>query len=487
MTPDDTISFGKHMGETYAHIWGTDPGYIKWLARESFMDDAREIANRLVHGTDGSAHSRGVPAHVVDISTSSAVKLYDHQVTGAKFIEGTGGRCIIADEMGLGKTIEAIIYMNLHPDEKTLIICPATLKMNWERELGVWLDKDRAIQVISGRKNKTITGDIIIINYDILSAHKVALIASGVRLVIADESHYVKNQKSKRTKAMMAICKNVPHVVLLSGTPIKSRPAELWTQLNCIDSKKYNSFYKFAHKYCDAHKVKMGYKEFWDFSGASNLAQLNAELKPILLRRTKAEVLDLPEKTSQVIPVGCALKDYHRIEKDSTAENALARNTELIMASMRAKVAPVVDYIGNMLEQTDKIGIFCTHNEMMDALLTKFGDGTCAHIRGGMGAKAKDTAVERFQNDANCKLFVGNVQAAGVGITLTAASHVVFAETPWAPADVDQAADRFHRIGQKNVVNVYHLCAVGTIDEHIIDTVAVKHKVFDATMSTGNV
>lgn len=477
---DAVIPFGKHKGKTYAFVWETAPQYIRWLARESFLDDARDIADGFVHPTDAPARAVGMVG--VDITTIDTSKLYPHQVSGAKFIEGVGGRCIIADEMGLGKTIEAIMYMNLHPDEKTLIICPATLKINWERELVLWLDKERSVQVITGRKNKAVTGDIIIINYDILSAHKDALVASGVRLVVADESHYAKNQKSKRTKAMMEICKNVPHVILLSGTPIKSRPVELWAQLNCIDSKKYNSFYKFAHKYCDAHKVKMGYKEFWDFSGASNLAQLNDELKSVVLRRTKDEVLDLPEKMSQIIPMVCVLKDYHRTENDSTVENSLARNTELVMASMRAKIVPTMEFVGNVLDQGHKVVVFCTHNEMLDAVSEKFGN-TCVCVRGGMSSKDKDVAVTTFQDTDDCKLFIGNVQAAGVGITLTAASHVVFAETPWTPTDVDQAADRCHRIGQKNIVNVYHLCAGGTIDEHIIDTVARKRVVFDATMT----
>ena len=476
---DAIIPFGKHKGKTYAYVWETAPQYIRWLARESFLDDVREIADGFVHPTDTPARAKDVAG--VDISAIDTSRLYPHQISGVKFVEDVGGRCIIADEMGLGKTIEAIMCLNLHPDEKTLIICPATLKINWERELALWLDKERLIQVISGRKNEAIVGDIIIINYDILSAHKTALVASGVRLVIADESHYAKNQKSKRTKAMMEICKKVPHVILLSGTPIKSRPAELWAQLNCIDSKKYNSFYKFAHKYCDAHKVKMGNKEFWDFGGASNLAQLNDELGSIMLRRTKDEVLDLPEKMSQIVPVSCTIKEYRRIENDSTTENPLARNTELIMESMRTKIAPTTDFIGNMLDQGHKVVVFCTHNEMLDSIAGKFDD-VCVCVRGGMAAEAKDEAVTMFQTSYKCRLFVGNVQAAGVGITLTAASHVVFAETPWTPTDVDQASDRCHRIGQKNVVNVYHLCAAGTIDEHVIDTVASKRKVFDATM-----
>jgi len=490
LAPDDKITFGKkHRGETYANVWKSDRQYIEWLARESFMGDVRAVAGsfgHLLQTDEPTLNESDVSVSDVDISSIDVSKLYAHQVDGVKFIEGTGGRCILADEMGLGKTVQVIQYMNLHPSQKTVVVCPASLKLNWEHELNVWLDRDRSIQVLSGRKNKAITGDIIIVNYDILNAHKDALQSCGASLVVADESHYAKNQKSQRTKALAGLCKNIDHTILLSGTPFKSRPIELFTQLNCVDPATWNDFFGFAKKYCAARKITMGgvnkpKRSFWDFSGASNLSALAHELKPIRLRRTKEQVMDLPAKMSQVVYLSCDRKEYNRVERASAVDNPLMHNTELIMASMRAKIKPTIEYIGNILEQADKLIVFCTHNDMIDALAEKY-TGISVLFRGGMDARAKDDAVSRFQIDPECKLFLGNVQAAGVGITLTAASHVVFAETPWSPADVDQAADRAHRIGQTEVVNVYHLCVPDTIDEHIVETVAAKREVFNAAM-----
>ena len=420
------------------------------------------------------------------------------QAEGLQFAEATGGNCLIADSMGLGKTIQALAYLALHPEMRpAVIVCPASLKLNWQREAEAWLETEDRIQIINGGKIKPLSGDIVIINYDILKKWLPALKEYEPQVMIADESHAVKNKKAARSKAAKELAEVVPHKILLTGTPVLNRPAELWHQLQIIDPGQYpdKRFFQWHKRYTDATKNRFG----WDFSGASNLDELAASLKSIMIRRTKDQVLpELPEKRRQtiLIPIDNR-KEYDRadneflqwIAEQKGAEAAervsnveqLAKVEYLRQIAVRGKMKLASGWIANFLESGEKLVVFATHKETIDLLMREFSE--CAvKIDGSVSSEKRQAAVDSFQNDPATRLFIGNIQAAGIGITLTAAADVAFIELPWSPALVEQSEDRLHRISQKNAVNVYYILGANTIDQSIGAMLIDKKKVINGIM-----
>lgn len=421
--------------------------------------------------------------------------LMPFQKAGLEFAEATGGNCLIADQMGLGKTIQALSYLALHPDMRpAVIVCPASLKLNWQREAEAWLETDDQIEVINGGKVHELDADIVIINYDILKKWLPELQRIEPHVMILDESHSVKNPKAARSKAAKELAAVVPHKILLTGTPVLNRPAELWNQLQVIDPFSYpdKRFFQWHKRYTDATKNRFG----WDFSGASNLEELAASLKTVMIRRTKDQVLtELPSKrrSTVLIPIDNR-KEYDRADKEfvawmteqngaEAAERAshveqLAKIEYLRQIAVKGKMKQVKDWIRNFLGSGEKLVVFATHKETIETLMSEFSE--CAvKIDGSVSSENRQAAVDAFQNDPETRLFVGNIQAAGVGITLTAASDVVFLELGWTPALHDQAEDRCHRIGQKNAVNIYYLMAERTIDASIAAMLESKREVID--------
>ena len=421
------------------------------------------------------------------------------QKVGLEFAEATGGNCLIADQMGLGKTVEALAYLALHPEMRpAVIVCPASLKLNWQREAEAWLEAGDKIEIISGGKLHELTGDIIIINYDILKKWLPSLKEYTTKIIIYDEAHALKNPKAARSKAAAELAVEVPHRILLTGTPVLNRPAELWNQLTIIDPEQYHSnrFFQWHKRYADAKRLHFGKKTVYDFTGASNLDELAVSLKTIMIRRTKDQVLpELPEKRRQtlLIPIDNR-KEYDRAEKEfvawmteqkgaEAAERAssveqLAKIEYLRQIAVRGKMKLATGWIANFLESGEKLVVFATHKETIDELMHVFGE-CVVKIDGSVSSEKRQAAVDSFQNDPAIKLFVGNIQAAGVGITLTAAADVVFLELAWTPALMEQAEDRCHRIGQKNAVNVYYLLAEQTIDGRIASMLEGKRDVID--------
>ena len=229
-------------------------------------------------------------------------QLRPFQKQAVSFIESQQGRALIADQMGLGKTIEALAWIQLHPELRpVVIVCPASVKLNWAKETKKWLSNPK-IQVISGRKNGySLTGNIIIINYDIVPSWVNAIKTLIPRIIILDEAHYIKNSKAKRTRAIKQICKGVSHILTLTGTPIVNRPIEMFNAINLVAPKIFPSLWKYAHRYCNARHNGFG----WDFNGASNTQELHEKLtKTVMIRRLKKDVLkELPEKQRTVVPI----------------------------------------------------------------------------------------------------------------------------------------------------------------------------------------
>lgn len=472
-----------------------------------------EIIDEVIEAFPGAYHSRAFLQAITSvhglIQKSNATasdfnannfgngnEMYPFQKAGLEFIELTDGNALVADQMGLGKTIQALAYLGLHPEYRpVIIVCPASLKGNWEFEAKTWLNNDQNnnIEIINGGKLKTPTGDIVIINYDIIDKWCETLEKYNAQVIIFDESHYVKNSKSARSKTASKLSKDIPHKILLTGTPVLNRPAELWNQLQILKHKAYpdEMFFQWHKRFCDATQNRWG----WDFSGNSNLEQLAESLKTVMIRRTKGEVLtELPEKqrTSIFIPIDNETeyktadkdlrewiadnRDSNNYDKPSTGIEHLARIELLRQVAVKGKLKGAIDWIKMFLASGEKLVVFATHKKVISALMEAFGE--CAvKIDGSVPASKRQDIVNTFQTDDKVKLFVGNIEAAGVGITLTASSNVSFLELPWTPADLEQAEDRCHRISQKNAVNIYYLLAKGTIDKNISAMVERKRNV----------
>jgi SNF2 family DNA or RNA helicase len=422
--------------------------------------------------------------------------LFPFQGEGVAFIERHEGRALVADEMGLGKTVQALAWLQLKQDVRpAVVVCPAAVKLNWEREANVWMTNPGVV-VLQGTKAKRVRGRIVIVNYDILNSWVDELRRIQPQAVVLDEAHYVKSNKTQRTKAVKQLVKGCPHVIALSGTPIVNRPVEIYNAIRMIDPALFPNYMWYCRRYCAARHTGFG----WNFSGASNTDELHETLtRTVMIRRLKRDVLkELPDKIRAFVPIELANTDtYMEAERDfiqyvkkvkgkeaaqraSNAE-AFGRIETLKQLAVKGKLRQAMEWIETFLESDEKLVVFCTHRFVVDKLMDKFRD-VAVRVDGSVTGKERQTYVDMFQMNKRVRLFVGNIQAAGVGITLTAASNVAFLELPWAPGAVTQAEDRCHRIGQKDTVNIHYLLATGTIEERLAHLIDSKRRVLDAVL-----
>lgn len=425
------------------------------------------------------------------------MELFPFQRKGVAFIDRKDGRALIGDEMGLGKTAQALAWLQLRKEARpVIVVVPASLKLNWKKEARMWMVNPK-VQILSGTNpNVPLVGEIIIVNYDILSHWVEQLQTIKPQVLILDECHYVKNNAAQRTKAVKKLGREIPHVIALSGTPIVNRPVELYNAIQLVDRNVVPSFWDFAHKYCGAKHNGFG----WDFTGATNTEELHQKLTTsIMLRRLKKDVLtELPDKIYNHVPLELVNeKDYYRAEmnfiefireqkgRDAAARasnaQALAEIEGLKQLAAQGKMKQAIEWIRDFVDGNGKLVIMATHKFVIDALMEEFKD-VAVKVDGSVTGVDRQKAVDLFQNDNMVRLFVGNIKAAGVGITLTAASNVAFLELPWTPGDLTQAEDRCHRIGQKNSVTVHYLLANDTIEEKIASMIDRKRKVLDQVL-----
>jgi SWI/SNF-related matrix-associated actin-dependent regulator 1 of chromatin subfamily A len=417
----------------------------------------------------------------VSIDVSKLVGFFPYQIEGVRFLETRGGVGIIGDEMGLGKTVQALGYLILHPDElPALVVCPAVAKYVWVDAAMRWMGlPESEIGVLSGRSSCEVDKkSLYVINYDILRDWEGVLKGMGLRVLIGDESQYVSNQKAQRTKALIGIARKVRKRIFLSGTPIKSYPSEFFTVLNLVDPRNFPNHWAYLQRYCDPKYNGFG----WEFKGATNQSELRCLIQSVMIRREKSQVLaDLPPKLKQVVCLECEPVEYAAYldadtafcewvktnvsnKKTVEAENRLEGLKQL---AYLAKRNSVLRWIEEFLQSGKKLVVFASHLKALDDIQRKFSS-ICVRIDGSVKAEDRKIIEHRFQNDDSIQLFLGQTTAASVAITLTAASSVAIVEFPRHNADIDQALDRCHRIGQKDTVNGYFLVANGTVENRII-------------------
>jgi len=441
----------------------------------------------------------------VGIEKALTGTLRPFQVEGIAFINAQNGRALIGDEMGLGKTIQAIGWLAIHPDIRpAIVVCPATVKQNWAREIKKWFVKPQNVCVLKGQGGKHLPkADIYIINYDIIQYWKDALLSLDPQILVLDESHYIKNFKAIRTKVIMdkdnGMGWKIPHVICLSGTPIINRPIEFFNTIRLINPKLFPSRFKFAQEFCGARHTRFG----WDFNGATNTGKLHQLLTgTIMIRRMKRDVLkDLPPKQRTVIPIEMengTLAEYANAENNfigwltkevgfdaamkAARAEALVKIEYLKQLALKGKMSQIIPWINDFIESGEKLVVFCTHTETIDWLMKEFSS-TGVRLDGSTSQQARQQAIDQFQNNPEIKLFIGNIKAAGAGITLTAASNTCFIELGWTPGEHSQAEDRVHRIGQEaDSVNAWYLLAAGTIEEDIAELLDYKSNVLSSIL-----
>ena len=431
---------------------------------------------------------------VIDYDKYSHRPPLEHQKEAIqKLVENK--KFILADDMGLGKTTSTIIAALETGAKKMLIICPASLKINWQREIENY--SDRTTSIIEGKKWDD--SDFVIINYDIIknfhddkNKTESIIVKSKFDLVIIDEAHYVQNSQAQRTKLINDIGKKVERVWLLTGTPITSRPINYFNLLSLIDSPVAQNWMAYVKRYCNGFQFQAGRRKIWNVSGASNLEELRDRTSPLVLRRLKENVLDLPEKI--ITPVYLRLKSneyeelmgeyYDWYDKSGESDSLTLQFTKLTKVRQviaEEKTKATIELCENIIEQGKKVIVFTNFTKSLELILQHFGKNA-VRLDGQMSQKERQSSVDRFQNEEDVKIFVGNIKAAGVGITLTAAEAVVMNDLSFLPSDHSQAEDRSYRYGQKNNVLVYYPIFDNTVEGIIYDILKKKKNIFETIM-----
>ena len=464
------------------HIWGkvfeNEEFHHFWLPKAAIIKD------------------NSVKDVVIDYSKYSNRPPLEHQKEAIqKLVENK--KFILADDMGLGKTTSTIIAALETGAKKILIICPATLKINWKREIENY--SDRSIFISEGKQFST-ENDFVIVNYDIIKnfhdpkkKDESLILMSKFDLIIIDEAHYIKNAQAQRTKLINDITKSVDRLWLLTGTPMTSRPIDYFNLLSLIDSPVAKNWMAYVIRYCAGFQFKVGPRKIWNVQGASNLEELRDRTVGLTLRRLKENVLDLPDKI--ITPVYLRLKSkvyeevmgdyYNWYEKNPEESKSLTvqftKLTKVRQIIADEKIAQTIEIAENIIEQDKKVIIFCNFTDSLNKITEHFGKAA-VKLDGSMSKVERQFSVDQFQENEKVKVFVGNIKAAGVGITLTSAEAVIFNDLSFLPSDHAQAEDRAYRYGQKNNVLVYYPIFENTIEGIIYDILHNKKQVIATVM-----
>jgi len=459
-----------------------------WIAKSPY------VAYQLIDHADSAAKAQFQPINRnIDRSNSLgnsepgsiAGELFPYQQVGVKYLSeqldfGRKG-VLLAEEQGLGKSAQSLRIADALGYSKLLVICPASIRLNWEREVEMWHQGNKGVKAILAGKDLIPTDSSVIISYNF--AEKVQHLEFD--MVIVDEIHFIKNRETKRTIEVLKIVKKFP-VVGLTGTPLPNgRPNELWPFLNAcapdiIGGLKY---WPFVRRFCKIESDAYGDK----IVGAKRTKELFTRLRGsgFMMRRLKKDVLkDLPPKRYQMIVFPVTGKTREIIKKEQAFDaNEITKHGAPVGAGLPdirremglAMVPQSVEYISDLMEGgVKKLLVFAYHVDVNQNLIEGLKKYNPVCITGSTLTKKRQEYVDRFQTDPHCRIFIGNLQAAGTGFTLTAAHDVIFVESSWVPGENDQASDRVHRIGQNERVLIHQLVVKGSLGARILGSAAMK-------------
>ena len=470
------------------HIWGkvidSQQNHAMWLPKSAIVQEEKKL-NR-----------------VIDYSPYDVRPPMEHQKVAIEKLLANN-KFILADDMGLGKTTAAVIASMESGAKKVLIVCPASLKINWDREIKNYTN--RKVLIVEGRKWGS-TFDYYIINYDILKNYHTTeksedsddyklLVNEKFDLAIVDEAHYVSNSTANRTRLLNDVLETIPRVWLLTGTPMTSRPINYFNLLKIVDSPLTLNWQSYVRRYCKGYQFTVGNRKVWNTSGASNLDELRERTKSYVLRRMKTDILDLPEKIVTPVFVELSskmydeeLEEFTRISNDNKDKETLSVTLNRLMKIRQLiayeKIPYTCEIIDKCLDQGKKVIVFTNFTMSLDMLHEKYKKNSVI-LNGSMSKEKKQESVDRFQNEDKIKIFISNIIAGGVGITLTAGEVVVMNDLSFVPAHHSQAEDRAYRYGQKNSVLVYYPVFENTVEKIIYNILQKKKNVIDQVMGDG--
>ena len=459
-----------------------------------------------------------LPMPTLSVPHNMLIEPYDYQKEGIAYALEKK-RCIMGDEMGLGKTAQAIGTMTASGAFPALVICPASLKLNWQREFKKFGGVNAIILDDSNRnawqnilRLKRPDGkpfaQVVIVNYESLKKFFVRRLNRQERFtlksiefderihlfrsVIIDESHKCKSNKTQQSKFVQGIAQGKEYILELTGTPVVNNNMDLIQQLNIMGRmEEFGGYTKFVGRYCAG------------MNKSSHLKELNYRLRQsCFFRRQKKDVLtQLPDKTRSYLVTDISnRREYNDAERDvlkylkdyTNADNEkilkalrgaiMVKMGILKQVSARGKIDSAVDIIHNTIDGGEKLIVFCFLKEVVAALKSEFPEAVT--VTGDDNDKQKQRAVDQFQENAACKLIILNYRSGGTGLTLTAASNVLFVEFPWTYSDCCQAEDRAHRNGQKNAVTCTYLLGSGTIDEYMFNLIQTKKEISNGVTGT---
>ncbi|EYC38236.1 hypothetical protein Y032_0731g1900 [Ancylostoma ceylanicum] len=475
----------------YEPLLSTDHHQAVDVTIESVPDNVLKLL------TDIEA-KHAVPSNLSLIMDPALIEsLFPFQKVGVTFGIERGGRILLADEMGLGKSVQALTMARYYKAEwPLLILCPSSVKSAWKAQINKFLPIIQKIFVIEKGTDPLPTArtsnTVVIMSYDQMVLKKKELESASYYVIIFDESHMLKDGKAKRTQVALSLSKKASRVILLSGTPALSRPAELFSQIRLVNDRLFPNFHQFALRYCDGKQGRFCFEA----KGCTNSEELTAILlKRVMIRRLKSQVLkDLPDKRREVVYLSGdkidsrmnslqeAKKAFERSSGMQTKDGKGVNDSLLEYFSLTGivKAAAVCSHILDNYFYPDapkkKVLIFAHHQIVLDTVQVEVQKRNLKSVRidGQTSSKDRGNLCQAFQEDPDVEVAILSMTAAGVGITLTAASVVVFAELHWNPGTLLQAEDRAHRVGQKDSVFVQYLIARNTADDFIWPLVQKK-------------
>ncbi|CAI9831433.1 MAG: DEAD/DEAH box helicase [Nitrosopumilus sp.] len=426
-------------------------------------------------------------------------RLLNFQREGLDFLLKSSGNALLADEMGLGKTVETLSYVATEKHAfPVLVVAPLVTLHNWEREIAKFLRKKSrngrildsgsptVTTIRTGRRAPLPRSDIYLINYELLFKRRADIEAAGIRTIVCDEVHNLRSKATQKYKAVkrLAALDTVLYRIGLSGTPIYNRGSEIWPIIDIIQPGLLGSFKEFCEYFCYVNEK--GKAIVLENRRASLRNQL---LKHIMLRRKKSDVLrELKDKVRYKEVIG-ADTDYYldelkkiweRLEEErrSGAPSTKSSSYQRAIQSERqvagvAKIPHVINFVKNIMEIEESVVVFCHHRAIHQLLRESLAEFSPVSIIGGQSDSERQSQIDMFQNGQS-KLMIAGLRAGNVGINLTRAKYVLFAELDWSPAIHRQAEDRLHRIGQRNTVFAYYLIGSGTLDDHVADILVDK-------------
>ena len=418
--------------------------------------------------------------------------LRSYQVDFLKFAAMRNGRVALGDGMGTGKTLQSLAWLAYNRSFPALIVVNAPTKLQWEKEFKRWLSLvpgcPHRVQILYGTRTRKLDKSCsYIVNWDILTYWQDELAATGFECLIGDEAQAIGNPESKRALAFRHLSAVIPECIVMSGTPARSRPAQFWTMVSCVDPKMFPTYKGYLWRYTCPKSTPWGVQ----FEGARNVKELHAKLVSVMLRRTKDDVMkDLPPKTLDVVPLEAdaeELAEYNSEEAGIAELQGIAAReklTNLTRTAYAVKEKSLLNWVRCFMESDEKLLLFAWHRDVVDRMFEELKEYNPAKIYGGVTLQQRESEKEKFIQDSSCRIMICNIQSGGTGVDgfQKVCCNVAFAEFASTSTDMEQAEDRLHRGGQERPVSVYYLIATGTIDEDMAEALDSKKKVLASVL-----